>query len=169
MKLNKLFLLAGLLIGAFCLTACGDDDEPGYDNPLNEYVIGYYGGWTRLVSGIYPTGKIYEDNNIQIVEGEDGKLQITYSNSIWGVATINGIKVKAGEKDKTYILEEGKGSFVMNNPRDPENPQTFDCQLQSGFLDNNIAELTVVITAQMPGTPHSDMTFTFHTGEVPTE
>ncbi len=169
MKLNKLFLLAGLLIGAFCLTACGDDDDEKSPKSslFNIEVVGTYSGSTHLKTNFI--NKVYTNDTFTLTLAEDGTLTATFTDATWGVATITGISAKKVSESEGYILEGGEGSFVMNNPRDPENPtQEFSCKLENGAISADKKQLMVVISAYM-AVGHGDMIFTFHTGEVLTE
>ena len=167
MKLNKLFLLAGLLIGAFCLTACGDDDDEKTLKPsqFNIEVVGTYSGSTHLTTNFI--NKDYTDDTFTLALAEDGTLTATFTDATWGVATITGVNAKTASEGEEYILEGGEGSFVMNNPRDPENPtQEFSCKLENGVISADKKQLTVVLSAYM-AVGHGDMLFTFQSGVAP--
>lgn len=170
MKLKHLFPLIALLTGVFSLAACGGDDElapqdQGQGRESNTEVVGTYEGWTHLTTAFI--NKNYSGDTFTLALADDGTLTATFTDATWGTATITGIqasKIKTGEG---YALEDGEGSFVMNNPRQG-GTQEFACKLESGTLSADKTQLTVVISAYME-VGHGDMTFTFQTGEIPAE
>lgn len=170
MKLKNIFMLMALTLGAFTFVACGDDDEPtpqdqGTISEANKAVVGVYEGWTNLVTTYL--NKNYANDTFTLALSDGGSLVATFTDAVWGTATITGIQ--ASKTDTGYKLEHGEGSFVMNNPRDPENPtQTFACKLESATISADKTQLTAVISAHME-VGHGDMTFTFQTGEMPTD
>ena len=122
MKLFRIFpLIAALLLGTSLITACGDDEEQqpqdkGETQRVFKEVVGTYTGWTHLTTNFID--KIYEDDTFTLSISDDGTLVGTFKNKTWGTATIIGIKASKIESGKGYILQDGEGSFVMNNPRD---------------------------------------------------
>lgn len=172
MKLKNLFPLLALMLGAFTFTACGDDDEPtpqdkGQGSEANKEVVGTYEGWTHLTTAYI--SRNYANDTFVLTLNDDGTLVGTFTDAVWGVATITGIQASKIEAGEGYKLENGEGTFVMNNPRDPENPtQDITCKLENGTLSSDKTQMTVVISAYME-VGHGDMTFTFQTGEMPSD
>ncbi len=167
MKIKSIFALFALMLGMFLLTACGDDEEATPQNTVNQEVVGTYSGWSHLTTNFL--NKNYADNTIALVLAEDGTLTATYKNQVWGVATIKGINASRDAESNGYQLAGGEGSFVMNNPRD-NSTQEFSCNLQSGTISADKKEMKVVILANMTTAgAHGEMTFTFQTGDMPTE
>ena len=171
MKLKNIFMLLTLTLGAFTFVACGDDDpdpdpqDQGTISEANKAVVGVYEGWTNLTTTYL--NRNYANDTFTLALSDGGSLVATFTDAIWGTATITGIQ--ASKTDTGYKLEHGEGSFVMNNPRDPENPtQTFACKLESATISADKTQLTAVISAYME-VGHGDMTFTFQTGEMPTD
>ena len=173
MKLRRIFpLILTLVLGAFTLTACGDDEEQGpQDNgeTLKVYkeVVGTYTGWTHLTTNFID--KNYESDTFTLTLSDEGKLIGTYKNKTWGTATITGIKATKIESGEGYILQEGEGSFVMNNPRD-NTTQEFECKLSHATISADKKYMTAVIIANMTTAGgHGEMTFVFQTGILPAE
>ena len=171
MKLKNIFMLIALTLGAFTLVACGDDEptpqDQGQTSEENKAVVGIYTGWTNLTTTYL--NRNYANDTITLALTDGGSLIATFTDAIWGIATITGIQASIIEDGKGYKLEHGEGTFVMNNPRDPEHPtQEFSCKLESGTINADKTQMTAVISAYMEG-GHGLMTFTFHTGEMPTE
>ena len=175
MKIKYILPLLALMLGSVTFMSCGDDDveaEPALSAEqvaLNRQAVGSFSGWTHLKTNFI--NKNYDGDTFEFALGEDGKLIATFSNRTWGTATIKGIMVSTENNNQDYLLVGGEGQFVMNNPRDLENPtQTFSCALQSGTLSADRTELTVVLVAKMDVEGgHGDMTFTFTSGDMPTE
>ncbi len=100
---------------------------------------------------------------------KDGALSVTFINKTWGVATIFGINSDEVVDGKECILQGGIGSFIMNNPRD-NSIQEFPCSLQTAIISADRTQMTAVIIANMTTAgAHGEMTFTFQTGDMPTE
>ena len=172
MKLKTILMLLALMMGAFTFVACGEDDEQqpqdqGKTSETNKEVVGTYKGWTHLTTNFID--KVYDEDTLSLAVADDGTLMATFKNKIWGTATINGIqssKIAAGEGFK---LENGEGSFVMNNPRD-SSTQEFSCKLDYATISADKTQMTAVIIANMTTAgAHGEMTFTFQTGDMPTE
>ena len=163
MKLNKLYLLLVLIMGAFAFAACGDDEEQQPQDQeqvseANKEVVGTYTGWTHLTTKFID--KIYNGDTFTLKLEEDGTLTGIFVNKIWGTATLKGITATKG-----YKLEHGGGSFVMNDPRD-NTTQEFSCWLDFALISADRKQMTAVIIANMDMTgAHGEMTFTFQTGE----
>lgn len=175
MKLKNIFMLLALTLGTFAFVACGDDDDaapPKKASEFNKEVVGTYQGWTQLRSAIIPSATNpgrYANDTITLALADDGSLVATFTDATWGTATIKGVQATKLEGGKGYKLEDADGSFVMNNPRDPENPtQTFACELDDATISADKTQMTAVIETNMP-MGHGEMTFTFQTGEMPTE
>ena len=169
MKLNKLFLLLGLIMGAFVFTACGDDepDPKAKQSELNKEVVGVYNGWTHLETNFI--NKDYTGDTFTLAQSEDGSLTATFADATWGTATITGINASKIESGEGYLLQEGEGSFVMNNPRE-NTTEEFGCRLSHATISADKKQMMSVIIANMTTTGgHGEMTFTFHTGILPTE
>ena len=167
MKIKNIFALFALMLGMSLLTACGDDEEATPQNTVNQEVVGTYSGWSHLTTNFL--NKNYADNTIALALAEDGTLTATYKNQVWGVATIKGINASHDAEANGYQLAGGEGSFVMNNPRD-NSTQEFSCNLQNGTISADKKEMKVVILANMTTAgAHGEMTFTFQTGDMPTE
>mgnify|MGYP006988890712 CR=1 FL=1 len=171
MKLKNLIPLLFLSLGAFGFVACGDDEESTPQRSeyyeYNKQVAGTYQGWTNLKTTYLDRN--YTGDTFTLVLAENGTLTGTFTDAIWGTATITGINAEPYYGVAAYGLKGGEGSFVMNNPRDPENPtQTFPCKLESATFKAEGNELTAVISAYME-VGHGDMTFTFQTGEMPSD
>ena len=163
MKLNKLFLLLGLIMGAFVFTACGDDepDPKAKQSELNKEVVGVYNGWTHLETNFI--NKDYTGDTFTLAQSEDGSLTATFADATWGTATIKGIQaVSTGDAGK-YSLSTAEGSFVMNNVRTGET-ETFACKLESAVVTPKSKTMQAVISAYME-IGHGNMTFVFQTGE----
>lgn len=166
-------MLLTLILGAFTFVACGDDESTpegqGQNTIENEEVVGTYTGWCHLTTAFI--NKNYTDNTFTLNLAEDKTLTATFFNPTWGTATLTGIYAEKIAGNKGYILQGGEGQFVMNNPRDPENPtQTFSCKMESGAVSADKKQLTATILAHMDVEGgHGDMTFTFQTEEMPTE
>jgi len=170
MKLTKLFPLLALLLGAIAFVACGDDEEqepqnPGQASEANKEVVGTYAGWTNLKTTYLDRN--YANDTLTLALADDGTLVGTFTDATWGVATITGIQATDENGDYQFELNGGEGSFVMNNPRQG-GTQEFACKLESGLVSPKEKKAAVVISAYME-VGHGDMTFTFQTGEMPTE
>ena len=175
MKLKNIFMLLALTLGTFAFVACGDDDDDAPQkkaSEVNKEVVGTYAGWTQLQTAFIPSATNpgrYANDTFTLALADDGSLVATFTDAIWGTATIKGVQATKLEGGKGYKLEDADGTFVMNNPRDPENPtQTFPCELDDATISADKTQLTAVIEANMP-MGHGEMTFTFQTGEMPTE
>lgn len=175
MKLKNIFMLLVLAIGTFAFVACGDDDENTPQDPqdqgtvseANKAVVGIYAGWTNLTTTYL--NRNYANDTITIALSDGGSLVATFKDAIWGTATITGIQATDEDGDGQFELLYGEGSFVMNNPRDPEHPtQEFPCKLESAVVSPKSHQMKAVISAYME-VGHGNMTFTFQTGEMPTE
>ena len=197
MKSKHILFMFALLTATFAFVACGDD-EPNigpYENPSNDStnvvptdsiptdsvptdtitytpvtggvyseVVGTYQGWTHLVTAFL--NKNYANDIIQLTLAEDSTLTATYHNETWGTATITGIRI-VGQMCGDIFLEGGEGSFDMNNPRDGST-QEIPCKWEDGQVQEGYHYLVAQISAYME-VGHGDMTFTFQTGEMPTE
>lgn len=170
MKLKNIFMLLALTLGTFAFVACGDDDDDAPQKKareVNKEVVGTYAGWTHLTTSYI--NKNYDKDTITLALADDGLLVLTFKDATWGTATIKGVQATKLEGNRGYKLEDADGSFVMNNPRDPENPtQTFPCELDDATISADKTQMTAVIEANM-AIGHGEMTFTFQTGEMPTE
>ena len=173
MKLFRFFsLIAALVMGAFVLASCGDDEQEPQDNgkgsKVNKEVVGTYTGWTHLKTNFID--KTYEGDTLKLSLSDDGTLIGKFINKTWGTATITGIKANKIESGEGYILHEGEGSFVMNNPRDniqgPKLPtEEFGCRLSQATISADKKQMMAIIIANMTTAgAHGEMTFTFHTG-----
>lgn len=163
MKLNKLYLLLVLIMGAFVFAACGDDesDPKSKQAELNKEVVGTYKGWTHLETNFL--NKDYTGDSFTLAQAEDGSLIGSFTDATWGTATIKGIQaVSTGEGGK-YSLTAAEGSFVMNNIRTGEK-ETFPCKLESAVVTPKAKIMQAVISAYME-VGHGNMTFVFQTGE----
>jgi len=172
MKLKNIFMLLALAMGTFTFVACGDDEEQqpqdqGQVSQATKEVVGTYTGWTHLKTNFID--KNYDNDTISLAITDDGTLMATYKNKTWGTATITGIKASKIEAGEGYKLEEGEGSFVMNNPRD-NSTQEFSCKLDHATISADKKQMLAVIIANMTTAgAHGEMTYTFQTGEMPTE
>ena len=194
MKLKNIILLSVLALGTLTFVACGDDDDVTPTNPnaqestpvdttateqtpdsttikdnnANKKVVGTYIGYTALTTNMI--NKVYEGDTLTLALSDQETLTATFKNKVWGIATIMGIKAQSMEgKDAGYILEGGEGQFVMNNPRD-NSTQTFYCKLDSALINADKTQMIAVIKANMDvAGAHGEMTFTFRTGEMPSE
>lgn len=173
MKLFRIFpLIAALLLGTSLITACGDDDEldpqdKGEGQKVYKEVVGTYTGWTHLTTNFI--NKNYEGDTFTLALSDEGMLIATFKNNTWGTATITGIKATKIESGEGYILQEGEGSFVMNNPRD-NTTQEFGCKLSHAAISADKKQMTAVIIANMTTAgAHGEMIFTFQTGNPPAE
>lgn len=173
MKLKNILMLLTLMLGAFAFVACDDDDSTpnglGKGTIENADVVGTYKGMCHLTTA--HINKNYIDNTFILALAEDGTLTATFINPTWGTATLTGINAKNIAGGKGYILEGGEGQFVMNNPRDPENPtMTFSCYMESGAVSEDKGQLRATIVAHMDVEGgHGDMIFNFQTEEMSTE
>lgn len=167
MKLFRFFsLIAALVMGAFVLASCGDDEQEPQDNgkgsKVNKEVVGTYTGWTHLKTNFID--KTYEGDTLKLSLSDDGTLIGKFINKTWGTATITGIKANKIESGQGYILHEGEGSFVMNNPRD-NTTEEFGCRLSQATISADKKQMMAIIIANMTTAgAHGEMTFTFHTG-----
>ena len=172
MKLFRfLSLIAALVMGAFVLASCGDDEQEPQDNgkgsKVNKEVVGTYTGWTHLKTNYID--KNYETDTLTLSLSDDATLIGTFSNKTWGTATITGINASKIESGEGYLLQEGEGSFVMNNPRE-NTTEEFGCRLSHATISADKKQMMAVIIANMTTAgAHGEMTFTFHTGILPTE
>ena len=173
MKLKNIFMLMALTLGAFTFVACGDDDEPtpqdqGTISEANKAVVGVYEGWTQLKTAYIPSetnpGR-YANDTFTLALSDGGSLVATFTDAIWGTATITGIQATDENADGLYELQGGEGSFVMNNIRTGET-ETFSCKLENAVVNPKAHEMSAVISAYME-VGHGNMTFAFQTGEMP--
>ncbi len=169
MKLNKLYLLLVLIMGAFAFAACGDDEpdpEPQDKGTVSEAireVVGIYIGQTHLKTNFID--KTYKDDTLSLAISDGGTLIATFKNKTWGTATITGITASRIVNDQGYKLEHGAGSFVMNNPRD-NTTEEFSCWLDYALISADKKQMKAIIIANMTTTgAHGEMTFVFQTDE----
>ena len=168
MKLKNIFMLLALTLGTFAFVACGDDDDVTPQkkaSEVNKKVVGTYQGWTRLTTNFI--NKNYTNDTFTLALADDGSLEATFTDATWGTATITGIQATDENADAQFELKGGEGSFVMNDIRNG-GTQTFSCKLESATVNPKDQQMTAVISAHME-VGHGDMTFTFQTGEMPTE
>jgi len=164
----KLKLISGimlLVLGVFCLSACGDDeDEAEPQNKVNAQCVGSWTGWTHLTTNFI--NKDYTGDTFTLSLAQDGTLTAVYKDNTWGTATINGI-IAAQAADGTFALTGGEGTFAMNNIRTGQ-VEEFACKLESATLSADKKTLEAYISAYME-TGHGNMLFAFHTGEAPSK
>lgn len=170
MKLKNILMLLALALGTFTFVACGDDEEQqpqdqGQTSNANQEVVGIYTGWTNLKTTYLDRN--YSGDTLAIAPSDGGTLTAIFKDSTWGIATITGIQASLIEAGEGYKLEGGVGQFVMNNIR-TGGTQTFACKLENATISADKKQMTAVISAYME-VGHGDMTFTFQTGEMPTE
>lgn len=173
MKLKILFPMLALMLGACCFISCGDDEpeqQPqgqGQTSEANKDVVGTYTGWTHLKTNFID--KNYEGDTLTLELSANGTLTAIFKNKTWGTATITGIKASKIASGEGYKLQEGEGSFVMNNPRD-NTTQEFGCKLDNAIISADKKQMMAVIIANMTTAgAHGEMTYTFQTGDMPTE
>jgi len=193
MKLKNIFMLLALAMGTCAFVACGDDEvnpsdnKPGNEQPTDSIdngqptdsispaaptamqVLGTYTGWTHLETTYLSRNYANDTLTISLMEEEmqigSTMLQLTFTDKTWGVATIKG--AVAVPSDEGYVIAKGSGFFVTFNPRD-NTTQEIPCHLEHATLSSDKTQLTAVIIAHMEE-GHGNMTFTFQTGEMPTE
>ena len=173
MRLKYILPLLTLMLSSIAFVSCGDDVETEpvitpEQVALNEQTVGIYTGWTNLEAAMFPNGKNYPNNTINVELAEDGTLTIIYVNGTWGTATIAGINASTIKEGEGYILSGGEGSFVMKT-QNGDSTQELGCNLDNATISADKNEMTAVIIANMTVMGgHGEMTFTFHTGEMPT-
>ena len=131
-------------------------------------VVGTYTGWSKLTTNLIPE-KVYPDDILELTQDEDGTLTAVFKNKTWGTATCKGINTTLTISDDVtlYVLHEGKGDFVMFNPRD-NTTQTFPCELTAGYVHLEGGNMAASIIADMTSVEggHGKMYFYFQTGET---
>jgi len=167
-RIMKLKMISGimlLVLGVFCLTACGDDeDEPDPQNKVNAKCVGSWSGMTHLTTNFI--NKDYTDDTFTLTLAEDGTLIGVFKDATWGTATIFGINA-AQATDGSFALTGGEGTFAMNNIRTGQ-VEEFSCKFESGTLSADKKDLVANISAYME-VGHGNMLFSFHSGEKPSE
>ena len=177
MKLRNLLpVVATIIMGSIFFSSCGKDD----DNPivtseqliLNKQNAGSYTGWTRVISGLFPTGKKYDGASFALTLADDGSLTAVFQDRVWGKATFNGVNSRVKASDGNYSLLEAEGKIVITNP----NPQgggelsnEYDCKLEGATINKETKQIEVTMSFVMTGTPHGETVLIFTSGEMPTE
>jgi len=125
--------------------------------PAAKYIAGSYDGWVKMVMAYAPDGINYDGQSITITANEDGTVNVVYSSTDLGDATISNVAVT---KDGDSYKLEGEGTMLMGMS---EKKSEYACQL-SGTISADKETYSIVLTlpSVMQGT-----TITFTNGDIP--
>lgn len=110
MKKFLVFVIAGLVLGAFCFAGCSKkEEEPETEPPVDEEIVGTWmedywdSGYTFAEDG---TGTDIFWSQPFHFEAVDGNLKITYDEGLWA------------EKEFTYVVSGNSLTLteVINDP-----------------------------------------------------
>jgi len=125
--------------------------------PAAKYLADSYDGWVKMAMAYAPDGINYDGQSITITANEDGTVNVVYSSTDLGEATISNVAVT---KDGDSYKLEGEGTMLMGMS---EKKSEYACQL-SGTISADKETYSIVLTlpSVMQGT-----TITFTNGSAP--